>query len=102
MVWAEGCQFHLRPAEIESVIVIERNIRLAEIRILEQLRVDRGTGGKNFGELQAELGDIFDLILRADQVGGAGEGLGAEVMLGMDVGGDKIKRARAGELFGTS
>ena len=54
---------------------------------------------KILGEAQARLGDVFDLVGRADQFGRVRKRLGAEIVLGMNVRGDEIKRFVAGELL---
>ena len=99
MVWSHGCEFRPHAAEIEVVVALERDVGLAEIRVFEQLGIDCGTAGEDLGELQAELRDVFDLVGRADQLGRVRKGLGAEVVLGMNVGGCEIERLGAGEFF---
>jgi hypothetical protein len=41
MVGAHGREFRLHTAEIEVVVALERDVGLAEIRVLEQLGIDR-------------------------------------------------------------
>ena len=53
MVWAHGCEFCMHTAEIEVVVALERDVGLAEIRVLEQFGIDCGTAGENLSELQA-------------------------------------------------
>jgi hypothetical protein len=59
VVRTHGGQLGVHAAEIEVVVVLERDVRLAEGRALEQLGIDRGALGKNVRELQAELGDVL-------------------------------------------
>src|SRR6476620_7961031 len=68
MVWAHGCEFRLNATEIEVVVALERDVGLAEIRVLEQVGINCGTAGKDLGELQAELGDILLLARRTNQL----------------------------------
>src|SRR5262249_38492380 len=67
MVRAYGCEFRMHATEIEVVIAVERDVRLPEIRVLEQLGIDWGTAGEHLGELQAGLGDLLHLVDRTDQ-----------------------------------
>ncbi len=92
MVWAHGNELRLYPAEVEIVVALECNVGLAEICVLQQFGINCGTAGKYFGELQAELGDVLHLVGRANQRGRGRKGLGAEVVLGVNVGGDKIEQ----------
>ena len=79
--------------------MLERDVRLAKVRVLEQLGIDWGTACEHLGELQAGLGDLIHLVDRADQRGRGRKRLGAEVVLGMNVCGDEKQRLRAGELL---
>ena len=99
MVWAHGCEFRPHAAEIEVVVALECDVSFTEIRVLEQFGVNCGTAGEDLGELQAGLGDILLLVGRADQLGRVRKGLGAEVVLGMNVRGGQIEHFRAGELL---
>src|SRR5262249_60681869 len=85
MVRAHRCQFRPYAAEIEFVVALEGDVGLAEIRVLEQFGMDRGPAGEDLGEPQAGLGDVLLLIRRADPLRRALTGLGAAIMLGMDV-----------------
>jgi hypothetical protein len=100
--WGKNASRERRPhaAEIERVVALEGGVGLAEIRAREQLGMNRRPAGKDLGEREAGLGDVFLLIGRADQRGRGRKGLGPEVVLGMNVGGDEIERLRAGELSG--
>ena len=52
----------MHAAEIEVVVALERDVGLAEIRVLEQFGIDCGTAGENLSELQAGLGDVLHLV----------------------------------------
>jgi hypothetical protein len=86
-----------RTPPIEIVFALERDVGLAEIGVLEEFGVQRGAAGEHLGEPQAGLGDVLQLVGRADQPGGIWKGLGAKIVLGVNVRRHEIDRLRAGE-----
>ena len=80
-------------AEVEVVLLVEGDVGFTEGGAFEEFGVDGGAGGEGVGHLEAELGDVLLLVGGADHLGGGGEGVGAEVVLGMDVGGDEVESA---------
>jgi hypothetical protein len=62
MIWTHRDEFGSHASEVEVVVTFERDVGLAEIRVLKQVGIDRGAAGEDLGEPQAGLGDVFDLI----------------------------------------
>ena len=87
-------------AEVEIVLFVEGDVGFAEGCAFEEFGVDGGAGGEAVGHLKAELGDVLFLVFGTDHFGGGGEGVGAEVVLGMDVRGDEVEGAAGGGLLG--
>ena len=84
-------------AEIDLVLALERHVRLAECRILEQLGIDRRPRPEHLGGLHSELLDVLHLALCAQHPGRCRERLRTEVMLGMDMCRHQVHRARCAE-----
>ena len=61
-----------------------------------------GTACEHLGELQAGFGDVIHLVDGPDQRGRERKGLGAEIVLRMNVGGDEIQPLVPASFFATS
>lgn len=89
----------LHAAKIEVVFALERDIRLAEFGILQQLGICARTTGEYLGELPTEFGDISHLVGGPDQDRCRWKSLGAEVVLRMNMSGDKVNWFGTGQLL---